>query len=84
MQCPFKKVCCNCVVNSDSNSKHKITCFPVLPQNVDLGVAVLEKYAKIKTALALRNKAFFLFECIKAQKSQFQKANHCYMRIKQI
>lgn len=70
MQCPFKKVCCNCVFNSDSNAKHKITCFLVLPQNVDLGAAVLEKYAKLKT-LALRNKAFFIFEYIKEKQSFF-------------
>lgn len=62
MQRPFKKkVCCNWVFNSDSNSKHKTSHFPTLPQNLDLGIAVLEKYAKIKTTSVLRNKAFSLF-----------------------
>lgn len=34
--------------------------FPNLPQNLVLGIAVLEKCAKIKTALELRNKSIFL------------------------
>lgn len=62
MQCPLKKkklaIFGYLILTVIQNTK--IPRFPTLPQNLDLGIAVLEKNAKIKTSV-FQNKAFSLF-----------------------
>lgn len=63
MQCPLKKKKKLALIGYLilTVTQNKLPRCPTLPQNLDLGIAVLEKNAKVKTTSVFRKKAFSLF-----------------------
>lgn len=60
MQCPFKKVCCNCVFNSDSNSKHKNHMFSCPSPKSGSGDCSIREECKNKNSLRAQKQSIFL------------------------
>lgn len=61
MQCPFKKkVCCNWVFNSDSNSKHKNPIFSYPSPKSGSGDCSIREVCKNKNNFSAQKQSIFL------------------------